>query len=82
MTFNNIPQELQSFVAKYPQYEPIIKAMCKYDAGHAVTTCCSKCGHVLVVTDMPLSRWVTCANRCTSYRLSYGANRNPIHTYF
>lgn len=66
-----VPLELQSFVRKYPEYEPVIEAMCQYQAGMPITACCPKCGKALSITDLPYSRWVTCEKRCTSVRFRY-----------
>ncbi len=68
-----VPEELETFLAKYPQMIPIVQALSSYHAGLPVEVRCTTCGGQLVVQDFPElgSLWVSCNKGCTSYHEQY-----------
>lgn len=78
MTDQQIPQELQSFVKKYPKMKPVIEALTAYHEGRLIIATCLECGQLLTVKDIPEvgARWVGCPKGCTIYNEHYQPNQH------
>jgi hypothetical protein len=61
---------------RYPQLVQIDQALSEFHNGQTVTTRCSQCDQLLVVTDLRIigSMWVTCPNGCTKFHLKMDSN--------
>jgi hypothetical protein len=72
MKDGTIPQAL---LEKHPELIQVMETLAAYREGRPITARCPKCSQLLTVTDLPdiASRWVTCAQSCTSYHEKYSS---------